>query len=120
MKDLDYIAVGKRIKAKRKQKHYSQQQLADIAGLSSKYISEIEHGKKEGRFDVYVRIAEALNISLDEFITDSVSADSVIFENHFNALYKSFGNIRKEMLLNYMDFLYGKSEYDNKDTETDI
>ncbi len=117
MKDLDYSTVGKRIKEKRKQKHYSQYKLADITGLSSKYISEIELGKKEGRLDIYVRIAEALNVSLDEFVADSVSADSVIFENKFNVLYKSFGKTRKEMLLNYMDFLYGKQEYDNKENE---
>ncbi len=117
MKDLDYSMVGKRIKEKRKQKHYSQYKLADITGLSSKYISEIELGKKEGRLDIYVRIAEALNVSLDEFVADSVSADSVIFENKFNVLYKSFGKTRKEMLLNYMDFLYGKQEYDNKENE---
>lgn len=115
MKDLDYAAVGTRIKAIRMQKHYSQRTLADKTNLSYKYISEIECGKKEGRLKIYARIADALEVSLDEFVMDSIPADSLIFEHNINASYKSYGKVRKEMLLNYIDFLNGKKEYDEND-----
>lgn len=117
MKNLDYIVVGRKIKEIRKQKRYSQQDMADMTGLSSNYISEIELGKKEGRLNTYFQIAAALDVSIDELVKDSVSADTAVFEYHFNTLYKSFGTIRKEMLLNFMTFLAGKKEYDSKENE---
>lgn len=117
MEILDYVAVGKKIKNIRMQRKYSQQNLADMTNLSMKYISEIELGKKEGRLDIYYRIATALNVSLDEFVMDSVPANTIIFENNFNAVYKSFGKTRKNMLLNFMYYLNDKQEYDFKDDE---
>lgn len=120
MESLDYGKVGKRIKKIRKQKKYSQQFMAEKTGLSTNYISEIELGKKEGRLDIYVRIANALNVSLDEFVVDTTPAKSVIFERNFNSVYQTFGKNRREMLLNYIDFLYTKPQYDNKDEENDL
>ena len=114
MENLDYVAVGKRIKCIRKQKGYSQQEVASMTRLSSKYISEIELGKKEGRLDIYFRIALALDVSLDELIRDSASINTAIFEQNFNSIYEGFGNIRREMLLDFLKFLEGKKEYDSK------
>lgn len=118
MKNLDYIAVGKRIKKIRKQKNYTQEKVAEIADLSTKYISEIELGKKEGRLDTYFRIALALDVSVDEFLKDSVPSNTVAFERNFNTLYKNFGKIRREMLLDFMSFLDSKKDYDLIDKDS--
>ena len=117
MEKLDYSAVGKRIKSIRKKKKYSQKYVAEAANLSDKYLSEIECGKKEGRLEIYVRIAAVLDVSLDEFIIDFSAADSIVFEHNINNLYKSFGKVRKEMLLDYIDLLSNKEYYDNSDEE---
>lgn len=117
MRNLDYVAVGKRIKRLRKKKGYSQKYVADAANLSDKYISEIEGGKKEGRLDIYVRIATVLDVSLDEFITDFVPANSAIFEHNINNMCKDFGKTRKEMLLDYIELLADKEHYDHNDDE---
>ena len=39
--------------------------LAEIAGISASYLSEIETDKKPGSFDAMVRIARALDVSLE-------------------------------------------------------
>ena len=39
--------------------------LAEIAGISASYLSEIETDKKPGSFDAMVRIARALDVPLD-------------------------------------------------------
>ncbi|MDO5398007.1 MAG: helix-turn-helix transcriptional regulator [bacterium] len=118
MENLDYVAVGRRIKKIRQKKQYSQQNIAEMTNISEKYISEIECGKKEGRLEIYARIAAALNVSIDEFVKDFVTADSTVFESNINSMYKQFGKTRREMLLAYMEFLNDKPEYDcinNKD-----
>jgi DNA-binding Xre family transcriptional regulator len=40
--------------------------LAEAAGISAPYLSQIESGEREGSFDTMRRIAEALKVSLDD------------------------------------------------------
>ncbi|QJE73558.1 helix-turn-helix transcriptional regulator [Aerophototrophica crusticola] len=42
--------------------------LAERAGVSASYLSEIEAGKKPGSFDAMARLAGALGISLDHLV----------------------------------------------------
>jgi DNA-binding XRE family transcriptional regulator len=42
--------------------------LADAAGISQPYLSEIEAGKKTGSVDVLKRIAAALRVDLDDIV----------------------------------------------------
>ncbi|MCF3638506.1 helix-turn-helix transcriptional regulator [Rhizobium sp. TRM95111] len=44
--------------------------LADAAGISQPYLSEIEAGKKTGSVDVLKRIANALKVDLDDLVVD--------------------------------------------------
>jgi DNA-binding Xre family transcriptional regulator len=40
--------------------------LAEAAGISAPYLSQIESGEREGSFDTLRRIADALKVSLDD------------------------------------------------------
>ena len=42
--------------------------LAEKAGVSQSYISEIETGKKDGSVRTMKKLAEALNVSLDDIV----------------------------------------------------
>jgi len=42
--------------------------LADAAGLSAPYVSQIESGAREGSLDALRKIAEALKVTIDELI----------------------------------------------------
>ena len=86
--------------------------------MSPRYISKIEISKKEVRLYTYFRIAVALNVSVDEFVKDSVLSNTVAFERNFNTLYKNFGKIRREMLLDFMSFLDSKKDYDLIDKDS--
>lgn len=48
----------------------TQQQLADAAGISKPYLSQIETGKRKGTVDILSAIAKALNVSLDDLYED--------------------------------------------------
>jgi DNA-binding XRE family transcriptional regulator len=47
----------------------TQQQLADAAGISKPYLSQIESGKRKGTTEVVVAIAEALKLSLEDLVS---------------------------------------------------
>jgi len=56
------------IKVWREYRGFTQQQLADAAGISKPYLSQIETGKRTGATEVLSAIAKALDVSLDEIV----------------------------------------------------
>ena len=60
--------VGQKIHAFRKELDLSQEQLAEKADLSYKYVGEVERGCVNVSLDSLVRIAKALRIPLRELV----------------------------------------------------
>lgn len=56
------------IKVWREYRGLTQQQLADMSGISKPYLSQIETGKRKGATEILSAIAKALDVSLDEVI----------------------------------------------------
>ena len=56
------------IKVWREYRQLTQQQLADRAGISKAYLSQIESGKRTGTTEVLSAIARALNLSLGDIV----------------------------------------------------
>ena len=70
--DTKHVApeeIGDRIRALRLSKGITQAQLAEMAALSTPYISHLEHGKKNAGARVLVGISAALGTSLDYLLT---------------------------------------------------
>ena len=65
---LQKIAIGKEnaIKAIRKHRGMTQDDLANAAGISRPYLTEIETGRKEGSIRSLKSIAEALDVPLEK------------------------------------------------------
>jgi transcriptional regulator with XRE-family HTH domain len=66
--------LGQRVRSQRKQRGLSQERLGDRAGLSGKFIGEVERGEKSISIDSLYRVSVALEIPLRE-LTD-VRADN--------------------------------------------
>ena len=63
-KDALSYYYGELIKEKRKEKHLTQQQLADQIGKERAYITRIEQGKTDLQISNFVQIINALGLSL--------------------------------------------------------
>lgn len=59
------------IKVWRKYRGLTQQQLAEIVGISTPYLSQIETSKRTGTTEVLLAIAKALTVTLDDIIIQS-------------------------------------------------
>lgn len=55
-----------KISIARMKKGLSQNELAKRIGISANYLSELEHNKFDIRFGLLLRIAEELNVKIDE------------------------------------------------------
>ena len=66
MKDeLVLLEIGKRIKSKRKEKHMTQEQLAELMDVSLQMISNLEQGKKAIRPENIIKLCASLDVSAD-------------------------------------------------------
>ena len=68
--DHYYNIIRKNIKKYRKEKHLTQQQLADATDLSVDYICEIESPTKNKSFSIVTlgRIADVLEVDIKDFL----------------------------------------------------
>lgn len=66
------MPIGERIKALRKELGWSQGELAEAVGTDARQISRYENGRITPSLDVAMRIAEALDVSLDYLVFDDV------------------------------------------------
>lgn len=57
--------LGMRIKFLRKEKGWSQEDLALEANVNKNYICDLENGRRNPSLDILERISNALNISLE-------------------------------------------------------
>ena len=72
--ELNYKLVGQRIRAIRKKRGMTQERLAELAEISPQHCSGIETGAAKVSLPALVKIANALNASMDELLLDSMSA----------------------------------------------
>ena len=66
---LDYAAIGKNIRAVRKARNLSQEQLAEKIWISTTHMSHIETGGTKLSLAVLVDIAAALHVGTDELLS---------------------------------------------------
>lgn len=66
--DINYKLIGRRISDIRKNNGMTQEDLAEICDVSSRFISDVETGKKRASLKILVSISDALYISMDALI----------------------------------------------------
>jgi transcriptional regulator with XRE-family HTH domain len=69
---IDYISLGKRIRDIRKKQGLTQALLAEKSGVEPSNISHIERAATKLSLPTLVNIANALEVSLDELVYDSL------------------------------------------------
>jgi len=68
-------SVGERIKQRRLEIGWTQDQLCTKAGLSKSFLSELENGKRSVSASNLLEIARTLNVSLDYLMTGTASGE---------------------------------------------
>lgn len=69
---MDYVLLGQKIRAARMSAGLSQEQLAEIVGLTSQHISHTEVASTKISLPSLIKIANALNTSIDRLLSDSI------------------------------------------------
>lgn len=71
---MDKATLGNKLREIRQKKHYTQQALAEKAGIGNVYLGEIERGMKMPSLNSFIRIIEALDVSADSILCEELSS----------------------------------------------
>lgn len=77
--EIDYAALGQKIRIERQKNNLSQDKLAELCEISTSYLGHIERGTRKMSLETLVTIANVLNISLDYLLTDNLTQSSALF-----------------------------------------
>lgn len=79
--ELNYTALGEKIRAERKKAKLTQEQLGEICSLSASYIGHIERGTRIASLETVFNIAATLGVSIDSLISDSLPANEASLQS---------------------------------------
>ena len=82
------ILLGKRIKELRKNSGFSQDQAAELAGISGKYLGQVERGEVNVSVVIIHKLSKVFNVPIDNFYD---------FEHHNDVA------ILRKKILNFID-----------------
>ncbi|MBY0014171.1 MULTISPECIES: helix-turn-helix transcriptional regulator [Paenibacillus] len=69
---MDIKRMGRRVRAFRKLKGYTQQQLADSVGISLAVLGAVERGNRRLEDKILNKIADVLGVSAEELANPSI------------------------------------------------
>ena len=83
---IDYKSIGKRIKTARTRLDMTQERLAEQVNLSPSHLSNIETGTTKVSLPTIVKLANALQVSVDSLLADSVVQSKAVFEEDIQTI----------------------------------
>ena len=78
--ELDYKSIGKRIKINRINADLTQEKLSELIDISPTHLSNIETGTTRVSLTTLVSIANALSVTADDLLCDSLVKAKVQYE----------------------------------------
>lgn len=112
MAGLNVSSLGEYIREQRRNAQYSLRQLAEAAGVSNPYLSQIERGLRKPSAEILQQIAKALRISAETLyvqagilekepegvrdVKSAILADTSISERHKRVLLEIYDAFRAE------------------------
>jgi transcriptional regulator with XRE-family HTH domain len=118
------LKLAENIKHSRKKKGWSQAELAEKIGSHLSHVTRMETGKYNPSVDVLVKLADALEVSVDQLLSENGKAGEVHYEDQTFAerlrLINSFSKKEKEAIITFIDAIATKKKLLNliKDTES--
>ena len=96
---VNYQYIGQRVRQERTKHRLSQEQLAELTDSSPQYISHIETARKKASLEMLVRIANALNISVDQLIADNLTGSQYKGDAELSRLFTGCTHYERRIIL---------------------
>lgn len=103
---VDYNEVGKRLSARRKELGMKQFQVSEAAGLSDKYLSNLERATSVMSIDVLMKLCNVLKVSPDYLLlgtTERLNSEDI--EQRFLQMLSSMNEKQIKMVFSFMEWM---------------
>ena len=84
--ELDYKAIGKRIRMIRKAKNITQEKLSEKVNISKTHMNHIESGSTKLSVATLINISNALGVTTDRLLCDCVGASIPILKKEIEEI----------------------------------
>lgn len=99
LSEVNYKALGERIKTIRKEKGLTQENLAEKIGCNTSHISNIENDYTKLSLNALVAIANALEVSIDYLLSEQIAVGDSAIDQEIMKQLKSCNESDKEKIL---------------------
>lgn len=96
--ELDYKAIGRRMKEKRMERGLTQEQIVDLTGISNSHISNIETGKTKVGLPTLVLIANCLQVTTDDLLCDNLVSSVNTYKNEISKVTEDCDDIEVRII----------------------
>ena len=103
--ELDYAALGRKIKEMRIAKGLTQSDLADMVFCNTSHISNIENNHTKVSLNSLLAIANALNTSIDCLLSEQFENASTALDNDIARRLRNLDPEKKRQAIRIMDVL---------------
>lgn len=100
--ELDFKAIGKRIKIARIKKNLTQETVAEKIGVTPQHISNIETGNSTVSLPTLVAIANLLTVSVDELLCDTLIVSKAVFEKEAQEVFDDCNEYEVRVLVDVL------------------
>ncbi len=122
-KTVDYVAIGKRIRELRTKQDITQQALAQKAGITIQFLSNVENANAKASLATIVKIANALETGVDALLCDNLLECRPVFEGQLATLLANCSEYELRLILaqakGLMEEIKNTDSYQNRFTEND-
>ena len=102
---IDSESIGRRIKHYRSEKKLSQEELATAVFITPRHVSNLETGAKAPSLEMLISIANALDVSADDLLTDNLKHSSSPVDTEIHDLLLDCNHDEKAILTRTLTFL---------------
>lgn len=100
--ELDFKAIGQRIKIARIRKKLTQDTVSEIINITPSHMSNIETGKSSVSLQTLIAIANVLGVSIDELLCDTILDSKVVFEKELSEVLKDCNEYEIRVLVDIL------------------
>lgn len=102
---MDYKLLGIRIRDQRLKQKLTQEKLSELVGISDAFMGFIERGERKLSIETLVKVANALGITVDNLLTNSINVESDLFLKEIAHLTNNCSDGQKEAILDVVKAL---------------
>ena len=100
---MNYTKLGKRIREARFRKHLTQNELAELINYSEKHVGNVETAKTKPSLEFVVKVANVLEVSLDDLLFDSLDNKEYLKRPEYKKLLEDYTPEKLNQLIKVAD-----------------